>query len=228
MGNKIVFTNTTSIRALEKPGPASDYVPEWYKKLESYVGGEKKPDGMGNTLPTIKRCMPVFDAITAGYIITLPVDVYVTRRDGGQWFEWASMKPIEFHPVSQAPTHPKVNGFDYPKFMNPWSIKTPKGYSTLFVQPLHRDAPFTILPGVVDTDTYSAAVHFPFTTNDPEFQGLLEAGTPIAQAIPFKRDTWEMEVGTDIQSVQVDVTDKLKSKFFDGYKNMFRTIKEFK
>lgn len=225
----IVFTNTSDIEGLEKPIPASSAIPEWYKNSESYINGEKKPSGYGKTMATVKRCMPVFDAMTAGYLILLPCDVYVSIKDGEQMFEWSDFQLVGFHPIEQAKEHPARNRHAYPKWINMWAIKTPKGYSTLFVQPFHRDAPFTILPGIVDTDEYFAPVNFPMVINDPEFEGMIPKGTPIAQVIPFKRESWTMQFGSkkDVRE-QFEITRKLSSKFFDKYKTMFRTSKEYK
>lgn len=225
---KIIFTNTSGAD-IEQPKPASKLVPDWYKNMESYVGKEKKPMGDASTSATIKRCMPVLDAITAGYIIESPADVWVSKKDERQWFEWSDFGLISFHPIEQAPEHPARKPFPYPKWNNPWSITTPKGYSTLFVQPMHRESVFTILPGVVDTDTYSAPVNFPFVINDPNFEGLIPKGTPIVQVIPFKRDSWNMEIGTKEDfDRQNKINKKLQSKFFDRYKSMFWTRKEYK
>jgi hypothetical protein len=225
---KITFTNTSGAD-LEQPKPASRLVPDWYKNTESYVNKERKPLGDGSTSATIKRCVPVFDAITAGYIIESPADVFVSIKNGGQWFEWSDFGLIEFHPIEQAPEHPDKKPFAYPKWTNPWAIATPKGYSTLFVQPFHRESVFTILPGIVDTDQYTPSVNFPFVINDPAFEGLIPKGTPIAQVIPFKRDSWTMELGDkkDLEA-QFKVSKKLRSKFFDRYKSMFWTKKEYK
>ena len=226
---KILFTNTSGYQDLTAPKPASNLVPDWYKNTESYTSGEKKPDGNGGTTATVKRCMPVFDAITVGYIIESPADVWVSIKDGQQYFEWSSFGLISFHPIEQAPLHPYRKPHAYPKWNNPWSIKTPKGYSTLFVQPFHRESVFTILPGIVDTDQYFSPVNFPFVVNDPEFEGLIPAGTPIAQVIPFKRDSWKMEVGKQEDVVkQLSVTQKLQTKFFDRYKTMFWSKKEYR
>ncbi len=67
---EIIFTNTYNVD-IDQPKPASQFIPKWYKNLESYIGGNKKPDGDGKAQVTIKKCIPVFDAITAGYIICL-------------------------------------------------------------------------------------------------------------------------------------------------------------
>jgi hypothetical protein len=229
MSKVIKFTNTNGWKDLEQPKPASAFIPDWYKKLESYIGGKKITDGQGGTKATIKRCMPVFDAITAGYIITSPADIIVTIREGAQYFEWSHFSLISFHPIEQAPEHPMRKPHQYPKWNNPWSIKTPKGYSTMFIQPMHRESVFTILPGIVDTDIYSTPVNFPFVINDPNFEGLIPKGTPIAQVIPIKRDAWKMEFGGQEEVIeQNNISIKLSTKFFDRYKTMFWSRKEYK
>jgi len=213
---------------IEQPQPASKVIPNWYKNMDSYIGGEKKPDGYGGTTATIKRCIPVFDAITAGYIITSPADVYVSIKDEQQFFEWSALGLINFHPIEQAPEHPNRKPHAYPKWMNHWAIKTPKGYSTLFVQPFHRESIFTILPGIVDTDTFTALINFPMVINDPNFEGIIPKGTPIAQVIPFKRENWKMQIGSKKELKEKEVVkQKLTTKFFDRYKSMFWSKKEY-
>lgn len=231
----IIFTNTGNVPSEFEPKPASKFIPDWYKNLESYINGAKKPTGQGTSAATAKRCMPVFDAITGGYIIVSAADVYVSQKeteDGSKqpYFEWSNYGLIQFHPIEQMPEHPNRNGhMAYPKWINPWAIKTPKGYSVLFTQPMHRESVFTILPGIVDTDTYTAPVNFPFVLNDINFEGLIPAGTPIAQVIPIKRDEWQMSLGSqDEFEEQQRVTNRLLSKFFDRYKSMFRQPKEYK
>ena len=149
------------------------------------------------------------------------------------WYEWPSFGPLGFHPVAQAPTYPNrkdlPNEGSYPKWINPWSIKTPPGYSILFVQPFHRECPFSILPGTVDTDTYTAPVNFPFALNDWNFEGIIPAGTPMAQVIPFKRESWTMSFGEQKEmEEQAKISTKLRIKFFDSYKTQYRQPKEYK
>jgi hypothetical protein len=230
MAKNIVFTNVTQILHIDKPEPASSFIPDWYKELDSYLGKIKKPASDGSSTATIKRCIPVFDAITAGYIITTPADVYVSQKDGLPWFTWSQLDLIEFHPVEQAPEHPNRNGMPaYPKWVNPWAIKTPAGYSILITQPFHRESPFTILPGVVDTDTYTAPINFPFVLNDPKWEGMIPAGTPIAQIIPIKRDSWKQTLGGKTELIeQNNKKFMLGKKFFDKYKTMFWHRKDYR
>lgn len=234
----IIFTNTMGVPEEFAPKPATSFVPDWYKNIESYMGGEKKPTGGGETTGTIKRCMPVFDVITQGYIITTYTDIFVSQKEqpdvNGElkltpWYEWPSFSPISFHPIEQAPNHPNHNGSPYPKLINPWGIKTPPGYSTMFMAPVHRSNIFTILPGVVDTDTYTAPVNFPMVLTDVKFEGLIPAGTPIAQIVPFQRESWTMELGKDEALIEQNkVTSKLRTRFFDSYKTQYRQVKEYK
>ena len=82
------------------------------------------------------------------------------------------------------------------KFHNYWTIRTPPGWSCLFVPPLNRSGqPFECVAGVVDTDTYAAHIHFPFFATAPDGLYIIEKGTPLVQIIPFRRDSLSMRGG---------------------------------
>lgn len=233
---KIIFTDTIGIPDEYRPVPASKLIPDWYKDLESYIGGDKKPDGNAGTSATAKRCMPIFDAICGGYIILTHTDLWVSQKEDEKgklhpYYEWANFGAISFHPKQQLPDHPDGAGHElaYPKWSNAWSIKTPPGYSTLFISPLHRETPIIALPGIVDTDTYTAPVNFPFVLRDPKMEGIIPAGTPIIQVIPIKRDEWEIELGAQENIIEQNkTTTKLRSVFFDSYKRQFRAVKDYR
>jgi hypothetical protein len=82
------------------------------------------------------------------------------------------------------------------KFHNFWTIEAPEGYSVLFTHPVNRrDLPFTSLTGLVDCDRYiDNHIHFPAHWHDKSFNGTLPKGTPVAQCIPVKRDSWTATV----------------------------------
>jgi hypothetical protein len=90
--------------------------------------------------------------------------------------------------------------FPFMKILNPWLIKTPPGYSCLFVPPLNNcDDRFDIIPGIVDTDVWDLEINFPFVFNGYKYETLetvIKRGTPYVQVIPFKRDNWEMKIKT--------------------------------
>jgi hypothetical protein len=236
----ITFTNINLNIKEHLPQPASKNIPDWYKKINSYSTGIKKPIPNG-TPATIKRCMPVFDALNAGYILFTPCDVWVSQRPKSEddlesfipYFEWPDKDyaAIEFHGIEQALGHPGNTGHTValPKWINNWTIATPKGYSIIVVQPWHRDSVFTILPAIVDTDTYNHTINFPFVLNDIKFEGLIPAGTPMAQIIPFKREDWKMGLGKESEILKNNKDRNfIKNKFFDGYKDFFRQKKEYK
>jgi len=239
MTQSIIFTNCKEVPEEYNPTPATVSVPDWYKNLESYIGGKKDTDGKGGTLATAKRCMPLFDAIVSGYILYTYCDLVISQRheygkiNGNTHpaFEWPSLEPLSFHPKEQLPEHPngEAHEIQYPKWNNAWSIKTPPGYSCIFLPPLHRENSMIIFPGVVDTDTYHGLINLPFVLKDPKMEGLIPAGTPIAQVIPFKRDDWQMQFGDskDISDQKKSET-KVRSLFFDSYKKQFRQSKSYR
>lgn len=231
---KIKFTKILDVPDMYAPKPIKKILPDWYKNTEEYINGNKMSSTNGQQQFTIKKCIPVFDAITAGYIITTYTDIYINPIVTAQStkesvYHWQQFEPITMHTKMQGTLHPGYNGADFPKFNTAWSIKTPKGYSSLFINPMHNpNKIFTILEGIVDTDSYAAPINFPFILNDLNFEGIIPAGTPIAQIIPFKRDNWQMEFG-DAKEFEQSRKDSilLRSKYFHGYKTLFWNRKKW-
>lgn len=227
---KFYPNNNIAARVFDYPKPASLCLPEWYKKQEKYMGGDKRyTNGILNH--TIKGCMPVFDMITAGYFITLPADVFINVALDGVDSQWSAddIKLIEHHPAEQYNHLVIPNGF-FPiglKFLQPWIIETPPGYSTLFMPPAYRDdVDFQILPAIVDTDKHPEPVNLPFFIKDG-FSGLIKQGTPIAQIIPFKRDSWEHKNMEYIDKFYFS-WNKARRKMGNVYKTYFRSAKSWK
>jgi hypothetical protein len=104
----------------------------------------------------------------------------------------------ETYQLEGSPLLKKNKNLPIYKILNPWYIKTPKGYSCLFVSPLNNsDDRFNIIPGIVDTDTFNEEINFPFIINGDKydnFKGVIKKGTPYVQVIPFKRDNWKMSL----------------------------------
>jgi len=169
--------------------------------------------------------MPFLDTLTSGYLLKIPQDFYIrhnvdvknekgeTFKDSFQTFGLYKISHlietqkinlnsrIEAHPIRQvegAPFLEKNKNLPIYKILNPWTIKTPKGYSCLFVPPLNNsDDRFSIMPGIVDTDTFINEINFPFIINGdkyPVLETLIKKGTPYVQVIPFKRDDWKMKL----------------------------------
>jgi hypothetical protein len=228
MSKEITFTNIFGLDFFP-PKPAVKEVPRWYKDTPEYIDGQIKKIVDGNNTHTIKKCIPVFDAITSGYILYTQVDLEITQQEGLPFYTWPAQDAISFHPIEQAPLHPTRNEAPYPKWNNPYAITTPPGYSTLFMQPMHRESVFTIFEGVVDTDTYKAPVNFPFVLKDTKWKGIIPAGTPMAQVIPFKRESWEHKIGSDKERQEQDkIVKKLRTVFFNSYKRQFWSSKQYR
>lgn len=219
--------------AFEPPVPTSKVLPEWYKKQNKYVGNKLKVDSIGNYNHTIKACMPVFDMITAGYVIKLPCDIFFEKDETGNIYSvWSTslIKCVETHSIEQVSKFPIPDGYNPNplKFVQPWIIKTPPGYSTLFMSPAFQtDSPFYMMPGIVDTDKHPLPVNFPFLI-DNDFEGIVEAGTPIMQIIPFKRDSWNSSISYDKNDDGMRVFEKAKTKLGNRYKTFYRSNKVWK
>jgi hypothetical protein len=231
---EIVFTLQYGDEAIPEeyyPIPAEKNIPKWYKNMSSYYskgnGKEKRET------ETLKRCMPVFDSFTAGYLLLTHTDITISYDENKvmQVF-WANdtLDAVTFHGAHQLVGY---RGFDLPmgapKLRNPWGIKTPKGYSCYFMPPVHREKTgIRILEGYVDTDTYTNTVQFPFLV-DEGFTGDIPAGTPFAQVIPFKRDNFKMRIGGPKDRIKISLDYRLvRSTWIGAYRNLFRQEKNYK
>src|SRR6266566_4805981 len=133
------------------PTPASRNVAEWYKDLPIEAPSINEPP---EVIPTVKRCPPFLEAMSCGYIIPFCTDaIFTTDARGDLAFE-ANAPLIETHDPAQFRGTPFGSAV-LVKFVNPWIIRTPPGYSTLILPLLNRfHIPFLILSGVVETDNY--------------------------------------------------------------------------
>jgi hypothetical protein len=236
--SSIEFINTFDIEPSFFPEPSLKNLPEWYIRTAMEMDPQEEAHlvtiygDKANTRNTVKRCTPVQDIIGAGYILKTPFDLIVKNVDGIPYYEWPSrgIDAVYFHPAAQLKHHPLMTLDFAPKWNNPWGVKTPLGYSCLFAHPFHHDdLPFTSLSGIVDTDGYTAPVNMPFVLKDPNFQGLIPAGTPFCQVIPFKREPWEMKIGNKVLQEEARRLDWRMNKIPElRYKLLYWNRKYFK
>lgn len=169
-----------------EPKPASLYIPSWYKDAKQ----------VKDKILTAKRCVPLIDSLSAGYIISLASDVHWDATASRKYWSASKVDLVSSHYDVQTDTFELGDEFETTpyKWINQFHIKTPKGYSMLFTHPINRtDLPFYSFTGVVDTDRHPLIVNFPFVIKKG-FSGVIPAGTPIAQCIPIKRDDWSSKV----------------------------------
>lgn len=185
---------------LPPPVPASAALPDWLRTMPAQAFDEIS----GREINTVKRCPPFVDAMTSGYLIPLMCDL---RFESGE-IVWDNeippggavafaRAPIGFHPAAQVTGTPLFEADRFLiKFHNLWTIRAPEGYAVLFTHPVNRlDLPFTTLTGLVDCDRYHDNwVHFPAHWHDPDYTGVLSKGTPIAQCMPVKRESWSADI----------------------------------
>ncbi|RWO35117.1 MAG: hypothetical protein EOS10_02240 [Mesorhizobium sp.] len=180
------------------PVAAKTVLPDWFRKLPAVDAQQASATNNGLT---VKRCMPFLDAMTTGWILPLAATVRLEIKDGGSavdagWeFDRVMVSNHGAHQVAGNPKEPAPPC----KFHNYWSIRTPPGWSCLFLPPLNRPAqPFECVAGIVDTDTYAAHIHFPFFATGPDGLYVIEKGTSLVQVIPFRRE--DSALKAEIQS----------------------------
>jgi len=180
------------VGVIAEPVAAKAAIPNWFKKLPAV--DPNHVTAVNNGL-TAKRCMPFLDALTTGWILPLAATVRLEISDGGTTVEagWEVDRTMvsnhAMHQIAGNPREPRPPC----KFHNFWTIRTPPGWSCLFVPPLNRpNGVVEVVSGVVDTDAYHALINFPFIATAPDGVYTLERGTPIVQVIPFRRDTTQI------------------------------------
>jgi hypothetical protein len=218
---------------IPRPIPAVLGLPDWFKALPAKTFNAI----MGEETQTVKKCPPFIDAMTCGFLIPLAADLKV--QDGE--FSWEfdppaglaseyPHSPVGFHAPSQVAGTPFFEDDRFIiKFNNFWTIETPSGYSLLCTHPVNRtDLPFTTLTGLVDCDTFhDSPLNFPARWHDVNFNGVLPKGTPVAQCLPVKRESWAARfagLSNDDTARIIETRDAL-ARGPDVYRHQFRAPK---
>jgi hypothetical protein len=208
-------------------------LPDWFKAMpQKAFSPVLQSDQM-----TVKKCPPFIDAMTSGFLMPLVADLKVQNGE----FSWDRdvprgalncypRSPIDFHDNLQVAGTPLYDDDRFIiKFNNFWTIELPPGYSLLVTHPINRhDLPFETLTGLVDADRYvDNFVHFPARWRDPDFNGVLPAGTPVAQCLPLRRESWTTHFGTitDEAATRLHETAGAISREPGYYRRKFRAPK---
>jgi len=228
-----------------KPEPSILNIPQWYKNLTHSVVNR-----------TIKGCMPFLDTLTAGYILKMPVDYYLHHnalKDGERGTIGMTMvaendsndltknlninkESASTHPARQlskgCPYTQKNKDLAFHKIHNPWLIKTPPGYSCLFLPPMNNeDDRFSAIPGIVDTDCHPTRVNFPIVVNGDKYPALdtvIKMGTPYVQVIPFKREQWKIKIESETKEKRDQTVLSLGYQVINSYKTNWWNKKSWK
>lgn len=234
------------------PKPAHEVIPQWYKDADRFA---KMPNGEyfkagknlcpfpkeGTTddygkIPTWKACPAILDGFITGYVLRTPCDLTFFKNEHG----YIDVKISDSRYADFCSTRPIMAQFEHPKgyykehfAWNPdWGIELPEGYSALYMTPMNRfDLPFLNTTGVVDNDKVFISGTFPFFVVEG-WEGVIPAGTPYMQVLPFKRENWDHNLTFQKQN---EIYDKMLNNMMfyrkpDGgiYKNKVWSRREYK
>ncbi|MEI6586650.1 MAG: hypothetical protein WCL56_11220 [Sediminibacterium sp.] len=196
------------------PLPIIKTIPDWYRKADRFA---KMPNGEyykansqicpvtkeGTTddygkIPTWKACPAIFDIMGTGYSLNTPCDLEFFINDSGTIDCKVLDKQFEDFIQQRAPMAQFVTPHGYHDyhfaFWVHWNIVLPEGYSAIYMSPANRyELPFITSQGIVDNDSVNISGTFPFWVRN-NFVGVVPAGTPFSQIIPFKREDWKSEI----------------------------------
>lgn len=184
------------------PRPTVKSIPGWYKDADLFAINPvtQKPwvnPNDGGKVPTWKSCPAILDVMTSGYVLTTPCDIEIYNTNKRIMAKALDKKCQDFVDIrTPLPQFVHPMGYDENHFAwwIDWGVSVPDGYSILYTHPMNRfDLPFISTSGIVDNDK----VHLPGTM--PFFvirgwTGIIPAGTPYSQLIPFKRENWNSDI----------------------------------
>jgi len=197
----INFAFDDNFKYINYPLPAKKYIPDWFKETPKFINTDKEDiiEHMG----TFKACMPFTDSLLSGYIFELWQDINIIQDEEMPRINWKdnSVPVFAARDSNLSGNMPIPIGHHDIHFVlrHPLYIKTPPGYSVLITQPLNRnDLPFTALSAIIDCDKepFFPGNYSMFLRKD--FSGVIKAGTPLLQIIPFKRDDWKTKINLNI------------------------------
>ena len=201
--NKITFHSNKTYNKKDgtnAPAPMGKTIAQWWQDASIYIKDPNgvpysNPDGVSKAL-SYKSCPAILDIFTTGYSLRTPCDIEFYEKRG----RIKVKTEIGFEDF--VGEREKMEGFATPAgyedrhfhwYAN-WAPILPEGYSAIYVSPVNRfELPFLTVAGIIDSDKVSNSGLIPFFLAKG-FTGVVPAGTPYMQIIPFKREDWEMEL----------------------------------
>jgi hypothetical protein len=184
---EIKFTTKPELYGvIPEPTPATKELPTWYKETPVIEGG-----GVQKTKPedkvTIRGCMPFHEAITSGWIMKTPVDIYITNQNGfleistnNDTIGVSSRDVVKGLQTEESDFFLTINTY--------WSIETSPGYSIINLPLLNKfDPRFRTMSGIIESDKFQDQHKVELLWRDESFAGCIPAGTPISQVITVER-----------------------------------------
>ena len=226
--NKIIFHSNREYNSYINdfyPQPSAKLIPKWYSNADKYVKdpktGEYVPNYDGGKMPSFKACPAILDFFTSGYVFVTPCDLFFYKENN----QILIKKPKGYEDFCAA--REPMPGFETPygysehhfHWFPQWSVELPDGYSAIYLNPVnHYNLPFITVAGIIDNDKVTTSGLMPFFLKK-DFEGIIKAGTPFVQIIPFKREDWSMEL-----KMQACVQGNLKSMQLHSASIFFRIL----
>lgn len=186
--------------SINVPEPILKTLPEWYRKADRFLKDDNgnyytAPDG--GKVSGWKSCPAIYDIMGTGYVYKTPCDIEVYEENGLPKIKIQNKIDESFiqeRPPMQDFVVPHGYHEHHFAWWIDWAVELPKGYSAIYTHPLNRfELPFLSTSGVIDNDSVTLPGTMPFFIAKG-FTGIIPAGTPFSQIIPFKRENWESEI----------------------------------
>lgn len=215
---------------VEAPVPAQQCIPKWMKQMPFFDGGEPLfQDGQAIN-KTATACMAFLDAFTAGYVQRTWTDIHIEQTMNGPVYNYAmGPEPIQIRRKSHIEIGDDYLSYEF-VWRGPYAPRLPKGYSLLVTHPYNRlDLPFQTLAGVIDADTFfhNQFGNYPFYLRN-NFSGVIPAGTPMFQLLPFKRDDWQSSVPKHDADEKKRLSSVVHRNFWGYYRKHMHHVKKYR
>jgi hypothetical protein len=222
---KFIAQNEYIWQVADRPFPAIKKINKNWKSIPKYSNETNTFDMDPSPTVTIKQCVPTLEMLGAGYYMPLSSDCFIQQKDNTPTINWSGTVAI-----FDAWDPKQVSNFELDenysntvfKYHHGWTIKTPPGWSCLFIHPVsYPNLPFRSISGIVDTDIHDGEINVPFIIKK-DFKGILEKGTPMFQIIQFKISDWKSEFDVKKPDQHFFDQEKLYSKLVGAYRSLIK------
>ena len=192
------------------PTPYKKNLPYWWNDMPS----------INNNVQTIKECPSFPDLFSHGYVIPMWTDIILQYDEEKEQIKTSKKIDDVFpfwegHSVDQFPiiSDLKIGDRDIEgisKITCPWSIITPKGYSTM-IMPLFYNftQDWTVLPGIIDTDIFHQ-INCPMLLHAKKEEITFKKGIPLFAVFPFKRTKYNYSIIENNQAIYEYLKEKVE------------------
>ena len=195
-----------------RPEPVKNHKPQWFLDKDKYSkdsNGKYRTDLFRNRetraleihkIPSWKSCPAMLDVFSSGYYLFTPTDITFKENlqieyddqwgNGGGGWKFCSPRGVE-----DGMPHPEGYSSNTFAWVPNWKMEVDKDYTVLLTHPINiNDLPFKTISGFIDASNIlmgTGNISFYIKEN---WTGTIPAGTPYAQVIPFKNDSWSSEI----------------------------------